>query len=138
MTRLLPLILLIPALLLGGCDYLQTRPAQTGVTLVTMRVIEKADDPADKAARIKVVVDDIDAYLGDGALTLTALELYARGKLDPKRMTPSELLLWDEAINAVMADIRKRTSDEILNADARAVIDQTLASIRRAIALEGY
>lgn len=136
MKHLILLILLVPALLFSGCA--TDRATQTGVTLVTMKVIENADDPRDKAERISVVVSDVEDYLNDGALTVTALEAYARSKLDPRRMTSFELLAWDEAISATMADIRKRTADEILGADAREAIRQTLAAIRRAILLEGY
>lgn len=124
---------------LTGCSAMQTRSAQTGTTLLTMKVIENASDPADKARRIKVVVDDIEQYLGDGALTISALEIYARSKIDRKRMPPSEVFLWEEAIAAVATDIRDRSPNiEILDADAREAIRTTIASIRRGLALHGY
>lgn len=128
--------------IMSGCaqvaGFLDSHTGQTTTKFVTMRVIEKAQDPADKAERIKIAINDVESYLHDGVLTLTALDTYAHSKLDPKRMTASELLAWDEAINAVMADIRKRSPDELISADGRRVIANTIAAVREAIRLEGY
>lgn len=129
------------AALMSGCatNSLLSRAVQSGPTLITMRVIEQASDPAEKATRIRQAVDRIDGYLDEsGALTLTSLQIYARAQIDRRRLPPSEVFLWEEAIAAVMADLRKRAVDDVLDIEGRSIVVATLHSIRRGLALEGY
>ena len=132
-------VLVLAAVFIGGCETLQSRSGQTVVTLVSMRVIENAGDPASKAAQIRAAVERIEGYLADTQiLTLAGLEAIARKQLNPD-LPPSEAFLWEEAIMVVMQDLAERTPvDGVLTDEARAAAHSTLASITRAIVLEGY
>lgn len=139
MTALI-IVLAIAAVFLAACEAMQSRTAQLGATLVTMQVIERASDPADKAARISRAVDAVEQHLeAHTHLSVSSLEAYALTYVDRNRLAPSEVLLWEEAVRAVADDLRGRVStDGLLTAEGRAGVTATIAAIRRAIELEGY
>lgn len=133
------IVVLLAIVFLTGCSGLASREGQIATTLITMRVIENASDPAAKAARIRLAVDEIERHIEGDLLTLGALEVFVRSRIDRERLSASEVLLWDEAITAVMTDLRERAPrDGLLNAEGRAAAQATIDAIRRAILLEGY
>lgn len=133
------LILATVALLtLTGCATTPdgARRDRLGVQVATMALIERAENPADKAARIieavdatRVLLELSDVSVSDlrGALMTRLAERQADGKV-----SPLERLAALEVINAVSDEVERRVGLGLLTPDARVKVGTVLTWVEDA------
>lgn len=122
----------VAALTLSACSTTPdtARRDRLGVQATTMALIERADNPADKAARVieaveatRTMLELTDVSVGDlkGALLTRVAERYEAGKL-----TPLERLAALEVITEVSAEVERRLGLGVLTADTRVKVNTVL------------
>ena len=103
MKRLAALLL---AFSLTGCAMLNgnSLTASTAVQIGTIRLIQAADEPAERAEDIIVIVDLVNEQIdGDAITTVASASDAIRGFVDFDQLGPYEQILLDSLITAVQA-----------------------------------
>jgi len=103
MKRLAALLL---AFSLTGCAMLDgnSLTASTAVQIGTIRLIQAADEPAERAEDIIVIVDLVNEQIdGDAITTVASASDAIRGFVDFDQLGPYEQILLDSLITAVQA-----------------------------------
>jgi hypothetical protein len=126
------------ALSLTGCAQLNGFISSLGeqklaVTYATLKYIEKAGDAqeqADRAAKVRAVIDQVDASLAD-AVTVAALRAFVESKL-PADLPASDRLLASALIGAVVAELEGKIDDGVLDAEEQLAVRRVLSFVRDA------
>lgn len=120
-TNFLAFLIVTCMLGMAACaSFQQNAPvAQLGVQVATMKVIE-ADKAhaAERAAKVKEIATDAKSFFDTGTANLSQLEQAVRDRLAPLNLQPSDQLLANALIQAVIAELQQRVGNGAVPADA--------------------
>jgi len=137
------LVMLIVCAVLSGCASLSAFLDSLGeqklaVQYATMKYIESAGDDqaqAARAARVRVVVDQVEVRLTDSA-SIGALRALVESKL-PADLPASDRLLAGALLDAVVAELEGKVDDGLLGPDELLAVQRVLGFVRDATAYFG-
>lgn len=109
--------------------------AQLVVRQATLRYIEAADDPADRAAAVHGAIDRVLAYADADETTLAALEASARALVPWDELSLADRDLLDVLISAISARLAERIGDGALDPDDRVAVVEVLQWVQAAARL---
>lgn len=127
---------------LSGCQNADEQPsaerslaAQLVVRQATLRYIEAADQPADRAAAVHAAVGRVLAYAEADETTLAALEASARALVPWDELSPADRDLLDVLITAISARLAERIGEGALDPDDRVAVAEVLRWVQAAASL---
>jgi outer membrane lipoprotein SlyB len=132
MKRLAALLL---AFSLTGCAMLDgnSLTASTAVQIGTIRLIQAADDPAERAEDIIVIVDLVNEQIdGDAITTVSSAGDAVRGFIDYSQLGPYEQILLDSLISAVQARLLEEVGSGELDEQSVIRVKNFLSYARQA------
>lgn len=103
-------------LLLSGCTVLQSTPAAARVSIeyATMRLIERAEAPADRAIAVIQLVDSASRFLDTEEATVPDLASRILARIDMDGLTPSDRLLAAALVDAVSQELSARVGEGLI------------------------
>ncbi|MCR9260764.1 MAG: hypothetical protein NXH95_13640 [Pseudomonadaceae bacterium] len=134
-TKLLPILL--TGLLISGCanNDLNPRSADLIVKYATMKVIEKADDPADKAIRIVAVAEQALEVASTEGVLIAVVQEAVKESIDWASLSPADTLLANELINLVAEDLNDRVDSGVLEGESMLTARRVLEAVIEATEL---
>lgn len=124
--------------LITGCSTTPEgqRRDRLGVQVATMALIERADNPADKATRIMALSGDMRVLLDMAEVTVGDLRIALLARLAERtaagKVSPLERLAALEFINTVADAVEKRLGAGLLTQDTRVKVNTVLTWIEDA------
>lgn len=128
---------LLSVFLLSGCASMgpNSPTVDLATKIATWKVIEKAENPEEKAVRVAAVADAALEYVsGEKVLVQVAVDA-VKAQIDWDSMTRSDRLLAEELINYVAAEISARTDTGTLDGEALTSARRILTSVKTAALL---
>lgn len=137
------IVAIVATAALAGCAQLTALVSSVGeqdlaVQFATLKYIEgagKAEAQAERAARVRAVVDEVDVRLGD-AVTVAALKALVLSRL-PADLDPSDRLLAGALVDAVARELEGKIDDGVLDPNAVIALRSVLANVREATSYFG-
>lgn len=127
--------LLVLTLLISGCSLLnfKTDPsARLAVTFATLKVIEQGDNPELRAQRVAEIAEEARAFVETDMLSLDQLETALLMRLADEDLSPSDRLLADALISAVIAELEARVGSGFLTPEQKLTVGEVLGWVSAA------
>jgi len=122
---------------LAGCKTAPgTVTASIAVKYATAKYIEKAGDAnaqAARAARVIVVLDQVDQLAAGDSVVVSALRAYVASRL-PADLPPSDRVLAGALIDAAAAELEARIGEGVLSGDSALKVREVLKWVREGAA----
>lgn len=116
-----------------GCT---SNPSSTldrlGVQVATMALIERADNPADKAIRVLEAVAKARTVLDMAEVSVSDIRVALLTRVAERNLSPLEKLAALEAINAVSNEVESRLGKGLLSPEQRVDVNTVLSQIEGA------
>lgn len=126
---------LISLLALAGC---QDKDATTklAVQYAAIKFVRADDNPAEKAARVRAVIEEVRAVAKGESASVAAIKAFVQAKL-PADMLPEDRLLANALIEAVSAELEARVGDGVLDPEKLVKVETVLGWVSEATLLVG-
>lgn len=120
--------LLAVALMLSGCAAFDSGSSSQRLVIqyATLKFIEQADNPVERADKVREVVADLKTFLSDNTAALDQLETMVMARADLKGLSPADRLLAQALIHNVVQDLTDRVGRGTLDADAAYQVNTVL------------
>ena len=108
----------VAVLAISGCSILSTRPAtaRLAVTYAVGKYIEAADQPGERAQRVRAVALKVLEVAQGDSVTVDVLKVIAINQL-PVNLSPADRAMAGAIIDVVVEELKTRISNGILPAD---------------------
>lgn len=100
-----------------------------------MKVIEKADDPADKAIRIVAVAEQALEVASTEGVLIAVVQEAVKESIDWASLSPADTLLANELINLVAEDLNDRVDSGVLEGESMLTARRVLEAVIEATEL---
>lgn len=135
-TQLLAALCIVAAVFLSGCATLgqATNTSKLVVQVATMKVIEAQPDRAARAAKVLEITADAQKLIDMNGLTVGLLKTAVQDRLAAQNLEPSDRLLANLLVDAVVTDLAAKVGDGLIPPDQLVTVNQVLGWVADAAA----
>jgi hypothetical protein len=100
--------------------------AQVAITHATQSVIEKAKNPAERAAKLHDIAVEARSLLKGENVALPNLEKAVRDRLVNERLTPTDYALIDSLVRTIAYELSRRVGADTLDSEQRVAVERVI------------
>lgn len=100
--------------------------AEITITTAVTQVIEKGENPTERAAKVFNIASEARSLVRGEAVTLPQIEAVVRSRLTNENLTPADLKLIDLLVRTIAIELSRKVGSEHLNADQILIVERVL------------
>lgn len=121
----------LAAVFLSGCTVVSSVAANVDqakfvVQMATMKVIEAGKDRKARAVKIREIAADAKILIDANAVSVDLVAQATRVRIAALRLAPSDQILADALLDSVVANLKDRVGDGVIEADRKLRVNTVL------------
>ncbi len=117
-----------------GCQSINANVDQSKllVQVATMKAIEAGEDTNARAERVKAIAAEGQSFLDGENVSVSLLESAVANRLAALDLTPSDRVLANALVGAVVAELNARVGEGLLSTEQKYTVSQVLGWVEQA------